>query len=170
MIAPVLFFWDGDAMVPRDRFRKLCDKNFVVGETYPLIVQEDRSRRSHSHYFAAIQDAWTNLPERIAAEFPTPEHLRKHALIAAGFCDKRSIVCASKAEAVRLAAFVKPMDGYAVVTASEAVVTVYTAQSQSMKAMGKKIFQDSKQAVLDIVSDMVGVKPETLSREAGQAA
>jgi hypothetical protein len=75
-------------------------------------------------------------------EFPTAEVLRKKMLIRAGYADERSIVCASKAEAQRVAAFVKPMDEYAVVTVREAVVRVYTAQSQSIKAMGAKPFPD----------------------------
>jgi hypothetical protein len=141
MNAPVTFAWDGDAMVPLPRFARLCDRRFVVGETYPLDVAEPRSRASHNHYFAAIHDAWLNLREEFADDFPSDEHLRKWCLIRAGFCDKRSIVCASRAEAQRVAAFMKPMDPYAVVSVSEAVVTVYTAQSQSIKAMGAKVFR-----------------------------
>lgn len=165
---PIVFTWDGEAFVPK--VPRLADKYFVVGEMYPLIVHEERSGVSHRHYFAAIHDAWQNLKEDIASEFATSEHLRKWALIRAGYCDRRSIVCASKAEAVRFGAFVKPMDEFAVITVSEATVTVYTAQSQSMKAMGAKVFQESKTAVLEIVAAMVGVKPAELQREAGRAA
>jgi ABC-type nickel/cobalt efflux system permease component RcnA len=50
------------------------------------------------------------------------------------------------------------MDDFAVVTVSEAVVTVYTAKSQSMRAMGKKAFAESKEAVLRILSEMLGVE------------
>jgi hypothetical protein len=69
-----------------------------------------------------------------------------------------------------LAAFVRPTDDFAIVTATGATVTVWTAKSQSVKAMGGKDFQVSKQAVLDVIADLIGVSPETLSREAGQAA
>lgn len=167
-IAPLTFTWDGEAMVPK--VPRLADKYFVVGEVYPLIVHEERSINSHRHYFASVHDAWQNLHEDYAADFATSEHLRKYALIKAGYCDRRSIVCASKAEAVRFGAFVKPIDEFAIVTVSEATVTVYTAQSQSMKAMGKVDFQASKTAVLDIVSAMIGVKPAQLKHEAGRAA
>jgi hypothetical protein len=156
--------YDGESFIPK--VQRLADKHYVVGETYPLIVHEERSTNSHRHYFAAIHDAWMNLPEDIAVEFATSEHLRKWALIKAGYCDRRSIVCASKAEAVRFGAFMKPMDEFAVITVTEATVTVYTAQSQSMKAMGKADFQASKTAVLDIVSAMVGVKPAQLGKAA----
>lgn len=161
-IPPVLFMWDGEAMRPANP--KLADRHFVIGEAYPLIVNEERSTNSHSHYFAALNEAWKNLPEAEAERWPTVEHLRKYALIRAGFRDERSIVCASKAEAQRMAAFVKPMDEYAIVATSEAVVRVYTAKSQSMRAMGKADFQASKDAVLTIVSQLIGVTPEALGQ------
>lgn len=170
MTAPIIFHWDGEAMVPQARFAKLADQEFVVGIDYPLVVQEARSRASHNHFFASVEEAWRNLPENIAEQFPNSEKLRKHALIRAGYRDERSIACASKAEAQRVAAFIKPMDDYAIVTVTEAVVTVYTAKSQSLRAMGKKVFGESKEAVLGILSDMVGVQPAELQREAGRAA
>lgn len=157
-------------MAPLPRFAGLCDKQFVVGETYRLAVTEERSRASHSHYFASIEEAWRNLPEDEAERFPTSEHLRKWALCKTGYADERSIVCASKAEAQRVAAFIKPMDDFAIVVVSEATVKVYTAKSQSLKAMGKKVFQDSKTAVLDLLSSMVGISAKELDANAGRAA
>jgi hypothetical protein len=157
-------------MVPHARFTRECDAAFVVGDVYRLAVQEHRSQASHNHFFAAVQEAWMNLPEDQAERFPTAEHLRKYALIRAGYRDERSIVCASKAEAQRVAAFVKPMDPFAIVTVSEAVVRVFTAQSQSTAAMGKKAFQESKNKVLDVLAEMIGIQPETLTRNVGRAA
>lgn len=168
--APILFQWNGEAMVPHRRYQVECDRAFVIGEVYRLAVQEHRSQSSHNHFFAAVQEAWMNLPEDQAERFPTADHLRKYALIRAGCRDERSIVCASKAEAQRIAAFIKPMDEYAVVTVSEAVVRVFTAQSQSTAAMGKKAFQESKSKVLDVLAEMIGVQPETLTRNVGRAA
>jgi hypothetical protein len=155
---------------PLDRFAKLADKHFAVGETISLVEHHDRSMNSHRQFFASLHEAWDNLPEDQAERFATSEHLRKWALIRAGYSDERSIVCASKAEALRLAAFIKPIDEYAVVVANEAVVRVFTAQSQSMKAMGAKAFQDSKQKVLDIAWGLCGVEPEEHQRNAGRAA
>ncbi len=167
-IPPMAFQWDGEAMVPR--MPKLADRHFVVGEVYRLVEHHDRSRATHNHYFAVINEAWLNLPEREAERFPTSEHLRKWCLIKSGYRDEKSIAAGSKAEAQRIAAFVRPIDGFAVVVVSEAVVTVYTAKSQSMRAMGKQAFQASKQAVLDIVAGMIDVAPATLRRYAGMAA
>lgn len=167
-ITPLVFQWDGEHMVPLNP--RAADRQYVVGEQYRLAVHEERSAASHSHYFAALNEAWQNLPEDQAERFPTVEHLRKWALIKAGYHDERSIVAASKAEATRIAAFIRPMDDYAIVVSSGAVVIVYTAKSQSMKAMGREAFQDSKQKVLDIVASMIDVRPAELRHEAGQAA
>lgn len=166
---PVLFTWDGESMVAQRRFQSVCDKQYAVGEVYSMIPQEARSRASHNHYFASIEAGWLNLPDHEAERFPTAEHLRKYALIKSGFADERSIVCASKAEAERIGAFIKPMDHYAIVVVREATVKVYTAQSQSNKAMGKKVFQGSKDAVLDVIARLVGVKPAELQQNAEAA-
>ena len=165
---PQEFTWDGEAMVPRRPH--LADRQYVVGETYRLGVEEERSRATHNHYFAAIHDAWMNLPEDKSERFPTEEHLRKWALVRAGYRDERTIVCASKAEAQRMAAFMKPLDDYAVIVARENIVVCWTAKSQSVKAMGKKAFQESKQAVLDILAGMIGTTPAVLAQNAAQAA
>lgn len=165
---PMIFSWDGTAMVPRHP--RLADKHFIVGEVYRLEAHKERSVREHNFYFASIASAWQNLPEDQAERWPTAEHLRKWCLIKAGFCDERSIVCASAAEAQRIGAFVKPMDTYALVTVSGACVRVYTAQSQSRKAMGAKDFQASKQAVLEIASSLIGTSTGALASNAGKAA
>jgi len=121
-----------------------------------------RSAVSHSHYFAAVNEAWRNLPEDMADDFPTSEHLRKWALVKSGFRDERSIACSSRAEALRIAAFVRPIDEFAIVVVREAVVTVYTAKSQSLRAMGKAEFQRSKDGVLDVLAKLIGTSTEDL--------
>ncbi|MDR3571234.1 MAG: hypothetical protein P4L81_03475 [Candidatus Pacebacteria bacterium] len=170
MTAPIVFTWTGSEMKPLRRFEKACDNAFVIGENYSLAEHLDRSANTHRHFFAALHDAWLNLPEAVAERFPTEESLRKFALIKCGFADSRQFVAASKAEATRLAAFIRPSDEYALVTVSGHVVTVWTAQSQSMRAMGKERFQESKTRVLDYVASLISVAPAQLAREAGQAA
>lgn len=166
MKAVIPFRWNGDAMMPLPGFLRRCDAEFVCGEVYNLEAIEQRSAKSHAHFFASVNEAWQNLPENLLEQFPTSEHLRKWCLIRAGYAEHRNIVAASKAEAQRLAAFVKPMDSYAVVTVRESVVTVYTAESQSMKAMGKQRFQESKDAVLSLLATMIGTDPVELGRAA----
>ena len=57
------------------------------------------------------------------------------------------------------------MDEYAIVTVTGSLVTVYTAQSQSYRAMGKDKFQASKQAVLDLIAEMIGVETKKLKEQ-----
>lgn len=167
-IPPLRFAWDGEAFYPK--VPKLADKYFTVGEDYSLVPHEDRSAASHRHYFASINEAHGNLPEILAERLPTPEHLRKYALIKAGYRDERSIVCASKSEALRVKAFVEPIDDFAIVLADGATVTVFTAKSQSQKAMGKKVFAESKDAVLRVISEMIGTDVGTLRQNTAGAA
>lgn len=163
-IFPLWFQWTGEAMVPLNP--RAADRMYVVGERYHLDHIEERSAASHRAYFAALHDAWQNLPEDLAERFATPEALRKYALIRTGFRDERSIIAASKAEARRIAAFIKPLDEFAVVSVHEAAVIVWTAKSQSMKAMGKAEFQRSKDAVLQFCAEIIGVTRDELGRAA----
>lgn len=169
-MTPTYFVWDGDNMVPLPQHRRLANKTYVVGELYPLAPVEDRSQASHRQYFAALRDAWLNLPEAISNEFLNEEQLRKHALIATGYCDKLTVPCASAAEAQRWVAVLQPIDPYAIVQVNNNVVTRWTAHSQSQRAMGKKTFQKSKDDVLNYVSAMVGVKPADLQENARKVA
>ena len=160
------FRWTGEVMAPLSAYARRCTAAFAVGEVYNLEAIEQRSAASHRHYFASINEAWQNLPENLVEQFPTSEHLRRWCLIRAGYSQSRDIVASSRSEALRLAAFIKPMDTYAVVTAREAVVTVYTAESQSMRAMGKQRFQQSKTDVLDLLAAIIGVGPVEIGRAA----
>lgn len=168
---PIPFRWTGEVFEPLPRWAKDCDREFVVGQVYRLVEQQDRSQASHAHYFACIKEAWQSLPDHLAEHLPSPEHLRKFALIKAGYADSCQFVASSKAEAARVREFVKKLnvDGYALVTVSGAVTTVWTARSQSMKAMGRKEFQASKDAVLDVIAGLLGTTRDALN-SAGQAA
>ena len=169
-IPPLMFQWDGEAMVPASGYwSRQCDEHFVIGQRYRLVEEKERSQVSHNHEFAFLHEAWASLPDELLAQYPNPETLRKHGLIAKGFCTMVQHVCANKAEAERLAAILRPYDAYAVVVARGTVVTVYTAVSQSKRAMGAKQFQASKQALMEFVGDLLGVDPETIGK-VGRAA
>ncbi len=159
---PLFYRWEGDGFKPIPRLAKEADKRFVIGEIYSLDEIQDRSPNTHRHYFAAIKEAWVNLPAGAAAEFPTPEHLRKFALVRCGFFDKRSIATSSKTEALRVAAFIKPMDDYAIVTTSNSLVEVFTAKSQNHRAMDRKEFAESKNKVLEYVASLIGTTHKAL--------
>lgn len=136
------------------RFAAIARERMTDGASYHVEPESPASARSRGHYFARLDEVWASLPEG-EDRFPSREAMRHWALIKAGYCDQRSHVCASKAEAARTAAFIRPLDPFAIVAAREAVVTVYTAQSQSAKAMGGEVFQASKDAVLAIAEGLL---------------
>jgi hypothetical protein len=168
-LVPIVCTWTGEAWEPLQHFRTRCAEALEVGGRYRLEVRQERSQASHSHYFAAVNEAWVNLPDNQAERFPSSEHLRKYALIRAGYRDERSISCSTKAEAQRVAAFVKPVDDHAIVLVREQLVVIYTAKSQSAGAMNKREFEESKAAVLQILAGMIGVQVAEL-KERGRAA
>ena len=164
---PILFEWNGERMVPANSYwAKRCNEHFVVGLKYQLVEQQERSMKSHRHYFSCIKEAWDNLPEHLAEQYASPEHLRKKALIKAGYRNERSVVCDTPAQATKVAAFLMPIDEYAAVVVRGNVVYHLTAKSQSMKAMGKKEFGESKEAVLNAIAALIDVTPEELRRSA----
>lgn len=169
MIAPPLHCrWDGESFVPLRP--KLADKHFVVGEVYPLVTHEERSAASHRQYFASLHEAWMNLPEGEADRFPTSEHLRKRALVEAGYFDEEIIDCGSNKVAPNVGAAIRKRDDFAIIFIRDEFVIIRTAKSQSMRAMGKKVFQESKAKVLDIAWGLCGVKPSEAQQHVGKAA
>lgn len=166
MMQPIPCVWTGEAFIPRGNLKALVAEHYGEGEVVALEPVEERSSKSHAHYFACVGAAWQTLPDEAMDRFPTASHLRKYALIKAGYRDERSIACSSRAEALRLAAFIKPMDEYAIVTVAGSAVTVHTAKSQSVKAMGSKVFQESKDAVFAVLADLLGVEPTALRKAA----
>jgi hypothetical protein len=160
--------WDGESLIPMRP--KLCDKELVVGAVYFMEPEAQRSDKSHRHEFAWLREAWLQLPETIADAFPSSEHLRKRSLIDTGFYNETVIDCGSKAAALRVAAFARSEDEFAVVITRGQIVAVRKAKSQSRRAMEPREFQASKTAIMELVAQMIGVAPETLAREAGRAA
>lgn len=169
---PLRYEGEGEFQAPRGHWCKRADAEFVIGEVYRMAPVEDRSIASHNHQFAEIAEAWKNLPERFHNQpwAQSAEHLRKYALIRTGFCDTQTFACGSRAEAMRWASNLRPIDEYSVVTVEGTTVYRFTAQSQSMRAMGKQRFQESKQAILDWLDDLLEVERGTIARNAGRAA
>jgi hypothetical protein len=159
------FTWNGEAMVPARA--KAADARFVIGQRYWLDEASDRSWISHRHEFAWIKQAWDNLPEGLADLYPSPEHLRKRALIQAGFYTEAIIDAGSKAAALRMAAFAKGEDEFAVVFVRGPLIIVRKAKSQRMHGhdrMDKAEFERSKAAIMEVIAEMIGVEPDQLAR------
>lgn len=162
---PLIYQWTGEAMQPLARFGRVADEQFVIGETYALVEHQERSDASHGHEFAWLKEAWLSLPENLADQFPTVEHLRKRALIDAGFFDEEIIDAGSNAAALRVASSFRRREAFSLVIVRGGFVFVRTAKSQSRRAMNKAEFQASKQAIIDTVSTMLGVEPANLARQ-----
>ncbi|MBS1725003.1 MAG: hypothetical protein JSS66_18850 [Armatimonadetes bacterium] len=162
--APILTEWTGDAFRPIGFAARECDKHFVVGQRYRMAEYQDRSAASHAHEFAWLKNAWRTLPDDLAAEYPSPEHLRKRALIQAGFYDEQAVDAGSRAAALRVASMVRSREEFAYVIVNGPIVLIRTAKSQSRRAMDKAAFQASKTAIMDVIAAMLGVEPETLAR------
>src|ERR1700741_996486 len=157
------FMWNGEAMIPARP--KAADKEFVIGQRYWLDQVSERSWISHRHEFAWIKTAWDNLPEALMDTFPTPEHLRKAALIATGWRRETIIDAGNAAAALRVAAYARGEDDFAHVTTRGATVIVHKARSQRMHGldrMDRDEFQRSKDDILGWISNLIGVAPEQL--------
>lgn len=162
--APAMFFqWSGEAMIPRSNLA--ADEVFVVGQYYRLAEVEEASEVSRNHQFAWLKDAWATLPDHLSYRYPSPEHLRKAALIATGWCTTTDYVCGTPTEAQRWAENLRrEVSTYDVVEVSASVVRVHRARSQRRGAMDKKDFQACKSAILDWVAGLLEVEPGALER------
>lgn len=137
-----------------------------VGEVHGWAMTEHRSKASHDHFFAIVNECWKNLPEDLADDLPSPEHLRKWVLIKAGFCTKTQVVCANNSEAMVLVTKAKAMDKYSIVSIDGKVATIWTADSQRRDAMGRQEFQEAKEKAIHIMSELIGTDAATLGKMA----
>lgn len=154
-LPPIPCTWDGEAFQPARGWRRTCDQNLTVGQSYIVQPEEPRNMSRHRAYFAGINDSWQSLPDHLVSEYPSPEHLRHRALIANGYATQRDYAAASRAEALRLAAFLPAIDTYAVITIQGAVVRMWHAESQSVRAMGADRFKASCEAVERWIGDLL---------------
>jgi hypothetical protein len=157
--------WNGAQMVPvrPDAARGA----YELGKRYWLDEVSERNWISHEHQFAWIAEAWNNLPEPLMETFPTPEHLRKAALIATGWHREMIIEAGNKEAALRVAAYVRGKDEFSRVVTRGSTVVVRTARSQRMRGldrMEKAEFQKSKDDILDWIANLIGVSAEDLQK------
>lgn len=163
---PIPTRWNGEAFDLLPQFRKMADREFVIGQVYRLVEQNERSEVSHNHEFAWLKEAWQTLPEHLADEFPTPEHLRKRALVIAGFYTEQIIDCGTRTAALRVAQGLKarPGEEFSVVSIGGPLVVIRTPKSQSRRAMDKAEFQASKTGIMEVIAQMLGVSPAELAK------
>jgi hypothetical protein len=158
------FTWNGAQMIPMRA--EAAQKAFVIGRRYWLDEVSERSWISHQHEFAWIAEAWGNLPEAMMELYPTPEHLRKAALIATGWYREVFVEAGNKEAARRVASYVRGDDEFAHVVISGPAVIVKKARSQRTRGldrMNSKEFEASKQAILGWIATLIGVSAEDLA-------
>lgn len=163
--------WDGEVFIPLRDFQKICDEIFVVGERYRMVEARDRSMRSHNFYFAQIAETWKQLPDRYVARLPDREALRKYALMKTGYVNIDSTTYDTEDDAKRIGAMVRRInDEFCIVKVEGCEVAIFTAKSQSKKAMGAEEFEKSKNDVLDFIAQMIGVKRHETAATVGNTA
>lgn len=148
--------------------------DLTPGEIVIVTIERGRSDASHRHQFAWLNDAWLTLPEALRDQpwAETSEAMRKHALIATGFCQSYTLDCGANATAQRVLSTLRAAEaghhGYAIGQVRGPVVTIWTPESQSVRAMGGRRFQESKSAIMDWIAAQIGVTAEQLAN--GRAA
>jgi hypothetical protein len=162
--------WDGEAFWPmRD-----TGEAFAKGTVYQLEEVKPRSHQSHKQYFAVINNAFASLREDQDHMWKDAQDLRAWALIEAGYGNMIEETFPSQAEAIRSARFVQRAAAakgvYCRVELQDRKVIYWTARSQARGAMSAAEFQQSKDAVFRVLSQLIGVPVEELSKETEEAA
>jgi len=163
--------WDGSTLTPVGHYGMAAAREAMdAGDVVIVEIDHPRSPNSHRHQFAGINEAWRHLPEAMH-NLPwaaNAETLRKHALIVTGYRNTYTLDCGANATAERVKTALQAAEagrhGYAISQVRGPVVTVWTPESQSMRAMGGKRFQESKSAVLNWIAEQIGIEPEQLKR------
>lgn len=174
MLRPLPFIWSGGAMHPAAQFRQLAQRQFKEGERYVLEPHDEVSHKDRAQYFATIRDAHSNVRAEALERYPSPEHLRKWALIEAGWYEQKVQVCPDRAFAVQVAMLIRNADEYLKVvidkvddTSGQYMIVIRKARSQKVQpgAMTREEWRQSRQDVLDILSGVIGVSRKALERE-----
>ena len=168
---PLTYKGEGTFVAPTLYWRAVVDGKFSQGHRYVFMQQQERSWKSHRHYFANINEAWSNMPEKYANRYASPDQLRKEALVACGYYDQREFVCTSNKEALKLAKWLRSdKEMFAIIAVHGDTVVERRPKSQSVKTMGKEEFQQSKDDVMAYCWNLVGVDPQVAAGEVGSNA
>lgn len=153
---PLIYMGDGDFRASSPYHVRRCNQLYGQGELITVEAIAERSMASHRQYFAELNDLWETLPETLAGDFQSADHLRKYALIKSGYCKQSRLVLPTHEEAQEAALMVNELDSYALCEVTGCTLAVWVARSQSLKAMGREEFEASKIAVLDVIRKMIG--------------
>lgn len=126
-------------------------------------MSADASRR---YFFAALRDVHANLRPEHVERWPNAEILRKHGLIAIGYCDAVTVACGSKTSAPQIANTFRLLNQYAIASVRGDVVTVFTARSMARRALPKKEFLEVSRRLFDWIMNETGIDAEKAGRAA----
>lgn len=155
------------------RYQARAREQFADGEVQMMEAREERSSASHAQYFAAVKEAHNNLNEAARAQLPTSEHLRKWALIKAGYFHETLMACETKQQAIAWALWMRRRDDYSEISAVQLegedgqrhwYFRLREAKSQRRAAMNKQQFEQSKRDVLDILAGEIEVRRRELEQ------
>lgn len=164
MIRPIMFLWTEDEiMAPLGRMLPLARRQYAIGETYALGPVENIAGSSRAPLFIAVKNAWNSLPED-DKRFPTEEHLRKRALVAAGWATHRQVVMNTPEDAMKMVAAARALDAYAVITVKENVVDIWVAKSIGAGQITAEEWKVVKPRALDFVAEQINTTRTELER------
>lgn len=163
-IDPFAFRYDGEGDMKALRVAA-ADRTFVIGRIYWLVEAKlheatDASRR---HMFAVLNKAFQSLPESLHDLYPNMDALRKRALITAGFYEETEISGATPAQSGQLVTSLRRQNSLSHVRIEDGVV--YQRTAKSIKDMERDEFERAKQAIFEIVAELIGVTVDELTRQ-----
>jgi hypothetical protein len=177
---PVVFTWDGATMTPVARYARAAREQFgEPGSTHILAPYEERNMKFHNMCFAALHEAWVNLPEGVAARWPQgAEHFRKWLLCnKSTFYRETEAVFPTREAALHAAVFARQGDedyvfvyGPRPTTDGQWLVIKRTPRSQAQHRMSPREFEESMTQILDAAGEFIGVPKGALLKNAGRAA
>lgn len=138
------------------RHRGRGDRELVIGETMTWEIVHQRSSETHRHLFACLKNAWENLPEDLAVQFPSPEALRKWGLIQIGHCTMTRLAFANNTEAMKAATLMREIDGYSEIGVNGNTVVMRRARSIAVRAVSSAEFKEIKDKLLTTLSQLIG--------------
>jgi hypothetical protein len=154
-MSPLEYQWKAGAWHPMPYARKQAEHDFGEGEIARLERCEERSSPSHRQFFAYVNEVYENLPEAYEGRWPTADDMRRWLLTWSKFCTRQEFACASHAEAERW--FRNLAGKYHRIELEGNTVIGYTAHSQDYATMGRRTFQESRDAVEAACARILGI-------------
>jgi hypothetical protein len=145
-----------------------CGSTNIVG------AHQNRSDRDHNMFHAVIQRAYESWPETAKFQPSSKDHLYGWLLIEAGHSESAEVESDDRNEIIRAGrAFFKLVDRSVHcrrMFGTPSGVRISVSKSLAKKAEEKRVFEDVRSKVYEIIESILGVPIETLKREAEKEA